>query len=318
MFWGNKKRLNKMTLVITMTLLMVVLAFSGCVENNGNNGGTTTISIIGSSTVLPIAEICAEEYMKVTDNIQISVAGGGSSVGIKSLLQGDADIGDASRDAKESDVKNQDGTYKFQKEDGSDITLKDLQDGQNIIAYDGIAVVVSPSIHNSVTQLTMDEVYKIYAGEIDNWGDVGGPNESIYIVDRSSSSGTRATFVELIKNSSGTALEDFEETGTLAYNIVAPENSDVVNAVSGSTKAIGYVGLGYVDPTTCPSVEIGVDGTYVEPSISTVKDGSYPISRSLNMYTIGAPTGKVKDFIDYVKSKEGQEWVTEEGFITIL
>ncbi len=313
MFWGKKKRLNKLTLVIPVTLVLVVLAFSGCVEDSEQK----TITIIGSSTVLPIAETCAEEFMKANDNVQISVAGGGSSVGIKSVLQGDADIGDASRDAKESDVKNEDGTYKYQKEDGTDITFADLQAGQNIIAYDGIAVVVSPSIYESITKLTMDEVYQIYTGEIDNWADVGGPNKTIYIVDRSSSSGTRATFVELIEDSSGNALEDFEETGTLAYDIVSAENSDVVNAISGNTQAIGYIGLGYVDPETCPSVEIGVGGTYVTPSIETVKDGSYPISRSLNMYTIGEPTGLVKDFIDYVESEEGQQWVTEEGFITI-
>jgi len=308
---GEAKDKILKTLVILVAFVVGITAFSGCVEEETE---TTTITIVGSSTVLPIAEICAEEYMKLHEDIQISVTGGGSSTGIKSVCEGTADIGDASRNAKESDVKNEDGTYKYKKADGTDLTLADLEAGDNVIAYDGIAVVVSPDIKTNVANLTMEEVYKIYTGEIENWEDVGGPNETIYVVDRASTSGTRVTFVELIVNSSGFALEDFEETGTLAYDVVAPENSDVVNAVSGSTKAIGYVGLGYVDDETCPSVDIDE----VTPSIDTVKNGEYPISRSLHMYTIGAPSGAVKDFIDYVQGADGQWWVTEEGFITIL
>lgn len=294
----KNKKIGKMMLAILIAITFGASIFSGCVEEEG----TITISIKGSSTVLPIAEICAEEYMKLNDNILITVAGGGSSVGIKSVANREVDIGDASRAAKASDVEDIEG-----------VELSDLVD--NVIAYDGIAVVVSPYIkNNNVTGLTMEQIYMIYTGEISYWSEVGGPDLEIYINDRASTSGTRATFVELIENSSGYALEDFEEDGgTLAVDDVHQENSQVVSAVSLNQNAIGYVGLGYVNEETCPAIT--VDG--VLPSTTTVKDGDYPISRSLHMYTLGQPTGAVKDFIDYVKSDEGQDIVEEEGFIRL-
>ncbi len=296
---GNKKFLTKTLMIITIVALASTL-LSGCTDNNNEE---TTVTIKGSSTVLPIAETCAEEYMAANPNVQITVAGGGSSVGIKSVANGEVDIGDASRGAKASDVENIEG-----------VELSDLVD--NVVAYDGIAVVVSPNVHDSgVTALTMDEVYQIYTGEISNWNALGGPDLEIYVNDRASTSGTRATFVELIENATGYALEDFEEDGgTLAVDNVNQENANVVTAVSGSQQAIGYVGLGYVNEDTCPAVSI--DGTI--PSTATVKDGSYPISRSLHMYTLGEPTGLVKEFIDYVQGADGQEIVVEEGFISIL
>jgi len=295
MLWGNNKGLNKIMLVLIATTLIGVTFLSGCVEERN------TVSIKGSSTVLPIAAACAEEFMKIREDIQVTVTGGGSSVGIKTVAKGEVDIGDASRAAKPSDVENIGG-----------VEFKDLVD--HVVAYDGIAVVVSPNIYNSVTGLTMEQTYKIYTGEISNWNELDGPDLEIYVNDRGSTSGTRATFVELIKNNSGYALEDFEKDGgTLAVNDAHQENSGVVTAISGSQQAIGYVGLGYVNPDTCPAIEI--DGVY--PSSTTVKDETYPISRALHMYTLGEATGEVKDFIDYVQSDAGQEIVEQEGFIKI-
>jgi len=298
--FGEKKQILNKTLIIFTVIALATTLLSGCTDTNNED---TTVTIKGSSTVLPIAEICAEEFMNMNPDVQITVAGGGSSVGIKSVANGEVDIGDASREAKASDVENIDG-----------VELSDLVD--NVVAYDGIAVVVSPNVKdNGVTALTMDEIYQIYTGDITNWNELGGPDLEIYVNDRASTSGTRATFVELIENSEGNALEDFEEDGgTLAVDNVNQENSNVVTAVSGSQQAIGYVGLGYVNEDTCPAVT--VDG--VLPSTSTVKGGSYPISRSLHMYTLGQPTGLTKDFIDYVQSEDGQEVVVQEGFITIL
>ena len=309
---GNNVMLRK-TLVLLSLIMFGALLLTGCVEES-QNGEKTTVSIKGSSTVLPIAETCAEEFMKLNNGIQVTVAGGGSSVGIRSVAQGEVDIGDASRDKKESDVKNEDGTYKYTQDDGTAVTMEDLVD--HVIAYDGIAVVVSPNVYtNNVTELTMGEIYQIFTGDITNWNELGGPDLEIFVNDRASTSGTRATFVELIENSTGHALEDFEEDGNnLAVDKVNQENSNVVDAVSGSNQAIGYVGLGYIDEETCPAVMI--DGVF--PSVDTLKDGTYPISRSLHMYTLGEATGVVLNFIEYVKGEEGQAIVEEEGFISIL
>jgi len=295
----NNKKIGKMTLVSLIAITIGITAFSGCIEENE----TTTITIKGSSTVLPIAEEAAVQFMAANEDVQVTVAGGGSSVGIKSVANGEVDIGDASRAAKASDVEDIEG-----------VELDDLID--NVVAYDGIAVVVSPNVYNDITALTMDQVYQIYAGEISNWNELGGPDLEIYVNDRASTSGTRASFVELIENSSGYALEDFEEDGgDLAFDDVHQENSNVVTAVTSSQQAIGYVGLGYVDEDTCPAVEI--NGIY--PTSETIKreTNPYPISRSLHMYTLGEPTGAVKDFIDFVQGTEGQAIVEDIGFITL-
>ena len=297
---GGKKIILNKTLVIVTLIALSATVLSGCTETNDEQ---TTVTIKGSSTVLPIAETCAEEFMNANPNVQITVSGGGSSVGIKSVANGEVDIGDASRNAKPSDVENIEG-----------VEFSDLVD--NVVAYDGIAVVVSPNVkENGVTALTMDQIYKIYAGEIENWNELGGPDLEIFVNDRASTSGTRATFVELIESDEGEALEDFEnDGGTLAIDNVNQENANVVSQISGNQNAIGYVGLGYVNEDTCPAVS--VDG--VIPTMDSVKDGSYPISRSLHMYTLGEPTGLVKEFIDYVQGEAGQEIVEEEGFIPIL
>lgn len=292
----NKKFVKSMLgLVVSITLLATI--FSGCVEE----GTTTTITIKGSSTVLPIAETCAEEFMNLYSNITVTVAGGGSSVGIKGVANGECDIGDASRAAKASDVEDIEG-----------VEFSDLID--HVIAYDGIAVVVSPNIYETVKNLTMEQVYLIYTGNISNWNEVGGPDLEIYVNDRASTSGTRASFVELVENSTGYSLEDFEEYGDeLAVDNVNQENANVVTAVSGSQQAIGYVGLGYVDEDTCPA--IALNG--VVPSVATVVDGIYPISRSLHMYTLGEATGAAAMFLDFVVSEAGQQIVEDEGFIPL-
>jgi phosphate transport system substrate-binding protein len=297
---GGKKIILNKTLVIVTLIALSATVLSGCTETNDEQ---TTVTIKGSSTVLPIAETCAEEFMNANPDVQITVSGGGSSVGIKSVANGEVDIGDASRNAKPSDVENIEG-----------VEFSDIVD--NVVAYDGIAVVVSPNVYeNGVTALTMGQVYKIYTGEIENWNELGGPDLEIFVNDRASTSGTRATFVELIESDEGDALEDFEnDGGTLAIDNVNQENANVVSQISGNQHAIGYVGLGYVNEDTCPAVS--VDG--VIPTMDSVKDVSYPISRSLHMYTLGEPTGLVKEFIDYVQGEAGQEIVEEEGFIPIL
>lgn len=298
MEFGKKQMIGKTLLMVTI-ISLAITALSGCV---GPTDEQISISIKGSSTVLPIAETCAVEYMSMNQNVKVTVAGGGSSVGIKSVANGEVDIGDASREAKASDFDAIDG-----------VTLDDLID--HVVAYDGIAVVVSPEIYNAgVTALTMDEVYKIYTGEITNWNELDGPDEEIFVNDRASTSGTRASFIELVENDQGDTLEDFETDGNeLRVGKVNQENSNVVDSISGTNNAIGYVGLGYVNQNTCPAV--AVDG--VTPSVATVSDGTYPISRSLHMYTLGQPSEHVAAFIEFVQSETGQEIVAEEGFIPI-
>ena len=278
---GRKnKKFGKTSLLIIVGIALGAVFLAGCTEQE-----TTTITIKGSSTVLPVAETCAEEFNKLHDDIKVTVAGGGSSLGIKSVATGSANIGSASREVKQSEINQYGNIFVDHK-----------------IALDGVAVIVSKTIHDAgVTDITLDQLKGIYDGSISNWQTLGGPNEEIFVNEREEGSGTRDTFMKIV---------DLDET---AADMANSANSQVKHAVGGSNKAIGYVGLGYVSDQT-PALKING----VEPSAATIKDGSYPISRSLHMYTKGEATGAVKEFLDFVMGPEGQALVEEEGFISIL
>ncbi len=275
------KKIGKTTLAL-VALTLVAAALSGCIGGEGK----TTIRIEGSTTVYPIALQCAEEFNEKYDDIEVQVATAtGSGTGIKALGQGQCEIADASREVKQSE--------------GDEYSDVDFYD--NVVAYDGIAIIVSKEIYDAgVTALTSEQVIEIYTGEITNWKDVGGPDKTIAVHEREEGSGTRDTFMELL---------DIDETSTTAS---WQSNSLVQNAVATTDNAIGYVGLGYVSTDT-PAVKL--DG--YDANEANVKAGTYPISRSLHMYTDGQPTGDIKKFIDFVLSDDGQDIVEAKNFIRL-
>ena len=277
----ENRKFGKAGVLLIVGIALGAVFLTGCIGQKD----TTTISIKGSSTVLPVAETCAEEFNKLHDDIKVTVAGGGSSLGIKSVATGSANIGSASREVKQSEIDQYGNIFVDHK-----------------IALDGVAVIVSKAIHDAgVTDITMDQLKGIYDGSISNWQTLGGPDEEIFVNEREEGSGTRDTFMDIV---------DLDETAADKANSA---NSQVKQAVGGSNKAIGYVGLGYVSDQT-PALKING----VEPSAATIKDESYPISRSLHMYTKGEATGAVKEFLDFVMGSEGQAFVEEEGFVSIL
>ncbi|MCP1714528.1 phosphate transport system substrate-binding protein [Methanocalculus alkaliphilus] len=266
-------------------LLAVTLFVSGCVGNNSHEE-RRTISVIGSTTVLPVGQAGADAYMDIHRYDEILVSGGGSGGGIKAVGEGTADIGMASRDISANE-KQQYPTLV-----------------EHIVAVDGIALIVHPS--NPVTTLTMDEVKAIYKGEITNWKDLGGNDRSIVPVGRDSASGTREFFYEVVMHK-----EEFVRTQQELNS-----NGAVKQTVAQTPDAIGYVGLGYLD-TTVATVTINVNGKPVVPTIENIKDASYPIARGLNMYTQGQPSGLVKDYLDFLMSADGQRIVAEQGFVPV-
>ena len=263
---------------ISMILLM---GFMGCI---GGEKESKTLSLAGSTTVEPIASKAAEVYMEKHPDVKVTVQGGGSGTGIKMVGEGTVDIGNASRKIKDKE--------------------KDLYPDLvgTIIAYDGIAIVVHPS--NPVENLTKQQLQDIYAGKITNWKEIGGEDREIVVVTRAEGSGTRDTFIELVMNKG-----KVEETSRALQK---PSNGAVKATVAGNESAIGYIGLGYVDDTVKP-----VKINNILPSSETVKNGTYPISRALYMYTKGEPSGVTKEFIDFVLSKEGQNIVEEIGYIRL-
>ena len=267
--------MKKTVIILTLLTLIVVSVFA----KKGNK-----ITISGSTTVLPIAQATAEVFMDKHPEINISVRGGGSSVGIASVMAGTSDIGSASRHAKTKELATA-------REKGINLY-------ENIIANDGIAVIINPE--NNVNNLTMEQIKNIYTGKISNWKEVGGPSLPIVVISRDVSSGTFEVFNKKVLNNAK----------CIDGALMLASNNVVATIVSNTPGAIGYVGLGYI---TDKVKALKVNN--VEPSKETVQNNKYQISRTLNMYTKGKPKGLVKQYIDFILSPEGQKIVEEQGFI---
>ena len=261
-------------IALTAILLTSVLS-AGCISTED----TETISIAGSTTVLPVAQAVAEEYMAQNANADIQVSGGGSGVGATSAIEGTADIGMLSRDLKASEKEGN--------------NLREF-----VVGKDGIALVGHPS--NSVSDLTLEQVKAIYQGKITNWKEVGGTDAEIVLIGRDSSSGTREFFTEFVldKEDAAKKMQELNSNGAVAQ------------AVSITPGAIGYVSLEYVDDSL---KAFSIEG--VEPTVENVISGAYEINRPLLMITNGEPEGLAADYLEFILSAEGQMILKDNGFI---
>jgi len=246
----------------------------------GCGGDLTTITEAGSTTVQPLAEQLAEAFMADNPDVNITTQGGGSSVGIQSAAEGTVDIGAASRELKSS-------------EEGLGLVV-------HVLARDGIAIVGHPS--QNITGLTTEEVKNIFAGNIIDWNQVGGVGEEITVIAREEGSGTRAAFEELV-------MDDELITETA---ILLPSNGAVRTAVAGDPNSIGFLSLGLVNEEI---KAFDIDG--VASTVENCLNETYPILRPLLFLTMGEPTGKVAEFIDFCLDTEGQAIVTAEGYIPV-
>ncbi|MFH1714703.1 MAG: PstS family phosphate ABC transporter substrate-binding protein [Elusimicrobiota bacterium] len=244
------------------------------------------ITIEGSTTVLPIAQATAERYMDMNKDSDISVRGGGSGVGIASLISGSCDVADASRAIKDKELDQ--------------AVSKGIDPVAHVVAMDGIAVIVHPS--NSIKGLTKKQLKDIYTGKLSRWSELNISEKSIVVVSRDSASGTFEAF-------NGLALDNQK---VRADALLEASNKAVAAVVATTPGAIGYVGLGYVTQSV---KKITIDGIVCDKN--TVLSGKYTLGRPLFMYTNGAPKGAVKDYLDYVLSEEGQKIVEEAGYIGI-
>ncbi|OFV66029.1 MAG: Phosphate binding protein [Candidatus Syntrophoarchaeum butanivorans] len=286
MRWSNDRAGALSVLVI----LVASLAVSGCINDTKSGAGAgesvenVELQIAGSTTVLPIAEECARVFMEKHPGSRIDVAGGGSSHGIKAVAEGTVDIGTASRELKESERSR----------------YPDLI--PHPIAKDGVAIVVHPS--NPVNSITMEELRRIYTGEITNWKDLGGVDARIMVVSREEGSGTRDCFEHAVMKPIN---EEITDTA-----IIQDSNGKVRATVAGNENAIGFLSLGYVNQDV---KALKLDG--VEPTVENVVNGKYPISRTLWMITKGDPDPGEEEFLDFILSEEGQEIVEELHFIPV-
>lgn len=281
-----------MTFLLIIAVIAITLAGSGCTDNKDTDTSQNTdtpkdsmkLQIAGSTTVLPIAEECARIFMENNPGSQVYVSGGGSSHGVKSVAEDVIDIGDASRDLKDSE-----------KEQYTDLVT-------HAIAKDGVAIIVHPS--NPINDLTITQLQGIYTGEITNWKDVGGKDIEIMVVSREGGSGTRDCFEQVV-------LKPIEKDVT-EYAIIQDSNGKVRTTIIGSEQGIGFISLGYVNSDV---KAVKLDGT--EPTIENIRSNDYAISRTLWMITKGNPDGNEQAFLDFVLSDQGQNIVSEVHYIAL-
>lgn len=288
------------------------------------------LTLTGSSTVLPLAIAWAEEF----DDADISVSGGGSSHGLNSLLNGEADLGDASRLMKGSDYEKVGGDPNLVKEDGTATAAAptDVWPHKWIVAYDVLAVVINNN-NDFATQLNYSQLYKIFTDDDPAvyWDDVPGldtaPHEKIEIYAPDEASGTYDFFFEEVIPQWGKDDQQANtrlDSGDGVYHPSADDNV-ILNAIKDNENAIGYFGFAYYkeNPSMIKTVMIAdEDDNYEEASLTNV--ANYPMARPLHIYTDGIPksTGGSKEkainnYLKFVLSEEGQDLVPEVGYVRL-
>ncbi len=269
---------------LTAAGLMLILAPATAEAQMNPN----QIVIDGSTTVGPIAKAFAEHFMRENPGVNITVSESGSGNGAKSLINGACDVADMSRFMKDTE-------FAAAVEAG-------ITPVAHVVALDGIAMIVHPS--NPVRNLTIEQIRRIYAGEITNWNQVGGPNRPIIMVSRDTNSGTYETFEGLVMDDAAIA-RNAEYVGS---------NGAIRQRIQSTQNAIGYVGLGFVDRTV---KAVPVEG--IMPSNETIVTGAYPIARPLFMFTNGYPElgSALHRFMTLYLTETGQEIVAAIGFIPV-
>ena len=268
-----KKRL----VVLLCGSVMISGLAVGCGSGSAE-GDTAKITISGSTSVGPTMEVLAEVYEKNND-VNIEVQQVGSSAGIKNTIDGISDLGMSSRDLKDEETKEVDGTQ---------------------IAIDGIAVITNTA--NKVTNLTSEQVKDIFTGKITNWKEVGGEDAQIVVVSREDGSGTRDGFQDILGFESDELTKDAQ---------ICDGSGNVKSTVEGNENAIAYISFGYLGDTLN---DVKIDGA--EATDANVVDGKYPISRPFIVVNKKDGLSDVaKAFVDFIMSEEGQNIVAEEGFI---
>ena len=278
---------KRVVLFVFAALLLVGLV-AGC------GGGKKAIQIKGSDTMVNLGQAWAEEYMKLNPEVSLAVTGGGSGTGIAALLNKTTDLAMSSRDIEKKELEQ--------------ASKLGLDPQEIIVAYDGISVVVSPK--NPVNKLTIKQLSDVFSGKITNWQELGGPDKKIVVLSRD----RNVFFAEHVVK-----LGDSKNPNEFGQAVLMmPSNQAIVEEVSGNTAAIGYVGLGYMcDKLKSIAVAKDESSPYLIPCIKSVANKTYPIARSLQLYTDKETSQAVKDFIAFILSDAGQKVVLKMDFVPL-
>ena len=300
----NTGKTKKWLLFPALVTLAIAVALAGCGQDNSgptDTGLSGSFNIIGSNTVTPLTAVWAEDFMTAHPQVNIAVSGPGSGVGIAALINGTADICQASRGIRQAEIDQA---------RANGVKPYEIQ-----VATDALSVVVHPT--NPVSELTIAQLSAIYTGEITNWQEVGGNDAPIVALSRDTNSGTHVFFKEHVVQMAGLPGEDT----SLEYGpnvLFLPSTEEGVSETARNPNAIFYPGLGYLTSAVKPlAIKRTADSPAVLPGVATALDGTYPIARPLLYYTNGEPTGVIKAYIDYCLSPEGQQKVTEVGYVPL-
>jgi phosphate transport system substrate-binding protein len=285
----------------TAPLLIVAMALAACGSPSERGAaGRSVIQNKGSDTLVNVAQAWAEEYKQVDPSVAIAVSGGGSGTGISAMINGTVDIANASREMKDSEIEA--------------ARANGIEPVEWVVGFDALAVFLHRD--NPIDTFTLAQLAAIYGegGAIDTWSDLGVAvpgcdSGEIVRVSRQNNSGTYAYFKETVIGEEG------------EYKLGSRDmhgSKDVVDLVHNTPCAIGYSGLAYANDEVklaCLSAEEGAG--CVMPSVDSAVDGSYPIARSLLMYTAGQPEGAIKAYLDWILSDTGQCIILEKGYAPV-
>lgn len=273
--------------------LMLICSMVGLFALAGSCGASDdldTVTVTGSTTVMPLVEICAEEFNMLQKDVMVTVSGvGGSGVGIKNVASGFSDIGMSSREVRDDEIELYGDNF-----------------SEYLIGYDAICIAVSKPIYDAgVASISRHQLRGIYDGNLTNWQELGGPDKDIYAVARMVGSGTGDLFNEMV-------MGDLK-TETLGADTYTQNNAEMKTAITKSDQAIGYLGFNYVQDGNLSAV--AYEG--VVPTIESIKSETYPHSRPLYVMTWNEPEEGEKAFIDFILGDEGQSIVEEVGFLPL-
>lgn len=292
---GTPTRLSALALATAL-----VLPGCGGGASKESKPAKTVIQNKGSDTMVNVAQVWAEEYRKVAPDVEVEVSGGGSGVGIAALVKGAVDVANASRDMKPSEIE---------------LATKNTgkAPAEFKVGYDALAVFVHKD--NPLEEITLEQLSEVFAegGKATRWSELGATvpgaaDDTIVRVSRQSSSGTYEFFREHALGNKDFRLGSRDLNGS----------KEVVELVGTTPTAIGYSGMGYATPAVkMLRVASKKDEAAVAPTIAAVHDRTYPLARSLHLYTLGEPSAAVKAYVDWILSPAGQKIVADSGYVPL-
>jgi phosphate transport system substrate-binding protein len=297
---GHPMKTSRFTYPLGLALAAVLAFTIGACARKESGPAQTSIQVKGSDTMVNVAQAWAEEYKKVAPNVDVEVSGGGSGVGIAALEKGTIDIANSSRNMKPAEIEQ--------------VKLATGQEPKEfIVGYDALAIYVHKD--TPIAEISIDQLAGIFAegGTITKWSQLGVTipgvtDDEIVRVSRQSSSGTYEFFREHVL-----AKKDFK-LGSRDMN----GSKEVVELVGSTKTAIGYSGMGYAtDAVRMLRLAPRAGEPAVEPTVANTLNRTYPLARSLLIYTLGTPPAQVQSYIEWILSPAGQHLVEENGYVPV-